>query len=256
MPAKPSSFFWYELMTTDVAAAEKFYKAVVGWNSEPFGGAGVDYIVMKAGDRGVGGMMALPDEAKQMGMPPAWVGYIYAENVDAATAGVKAAGGQVHREPSDIPEVGRFSAVTDPQGAVFMLLQPTGEDQPPLPQSAQGNVGWHELYAREWQSAFDFYAGQFGWEKSDAMDMGEMGVYQLFSVDGQQVGGMMTKPDSIPAPAWVFYFNVEAIDAAAKRVTDNGGNIILAPIEVPGGSWVLQAADPQGAVFALAAPGR
>lgn len=256
MPAKPSSFFWYELMTTDVAAAESFYKTVVGWNSEPFGSAEMEYIVVKAGEHGVGGIMELPEGAKQMGMPPAWVGYIHAEDVEAATAAVKNAGGQVHREPSDIPEVGRFSVVADPQGAAFMLLQPTGEEPPPLPQNAQGNIGWHELYAGEWQSAFDFYASQFGWEKSDTMDMGEMGIYQLFSVNGSQIGGMMTKPPQVPVPAWVFYFNVDSIDAAAKRVTDNGGTVIMGPMEVPGGSWVLQGTDPQGAVFALVAPRR
>jgi predicted enzyme related to lactoylglutathione lyase len=256
MPAQPSSFFWYELMTTDVAAAEAFYTAVVGWNSERFAGSEMEYIVIKAGDRGVGGIMELPEGAKSMGMPPAWVGYIYTADVDAATESLKKAGGQVHREPSDIPEVGRFSVVADPQGATFMFLQPSGEDQPPLPRTAQGGIGWHELYAGEWQSAFDFYAGQFGWTKSDAMDMGEMGTYQLFAVNGEQTGGMMTKPANIPVPVWLFYFNVDAVDAAAKRVTDNGGQVIMGPMEVPGGSWVLQASDPQGAMFALAAPGR
>lgn len=255
MPTRPSSFFWYELMTTDVAAAEAFYKTVVGWSSEPFGGD-MPYIVMKAGDRGVGGIMELPESAKSMGMPPAWVGYIYASDVDAATKRLKDAGGAVHREPEDIPDVGRFSVVADPQGTMFMLLQPAGPDQPSLPANTPGHIGWHELFAVDWQSAFDFYAGQFGWTKDQAMDMGDMGTYQLFAAGGDAIGGMMNKPNEMPTPAWVFYFNVDAIDAAAKRVTDNGGRIIMGPMEVPGGSWVLQGTDPQGAVFALAAPGK
>lgn len=255
MSGTPSSFFWYELMTTDVAAAEAFYKDVVGWGSEPFGAAGMDYVVVKAGDRGIGGIMELPEGAKAMGMPPAWVGYIYTADVDAATEKLKAAGGKVHREPSDIPEVGRFSVVADPQGATFMLLQPSGEDQPPLPRNAPGNVSWHELHAAEWKSAFDFYAGQFGWEKGEAMDMGGMGTYQLYTVNGELTGAVFTKPDEVPSPVWLFYFNVDGIDAARQRVIDNGGKIMLEPMEVPDG-WVLQGADPQGAWFALSARSR
>ena len=62
-----------------------------------------------------------------------------------------------------------------------------------------GHVGWHELYAGEWKSAFDFYAGQFGWTKGEAMDMGEMGTYQIFAAGGEPIGGMMTKPADMPS---------------------------------------------------------
>lgn len=247
-----SSFFWYELMTTDVAGAEAFYKNVVGWSSEPF--AGTDYTVFNAGERSVAGLMLLPDEAKAMGTPPCWVGYIHAKDVDAATTGVKKAGGTVHREPSDIPGVGRFSVVADPQGAAFMLMSPMGPDQPPVPLSTPGHVGWHELYAGEYKSAFDFYAQQFGWTKVREFDMGEMGIYLIFAAGGEQgIGGMMTKPPQVPVPAWQFYFNVTDIQAGAKRITDNGGTITFGPMEVPDGSWVVNAQDPQGAHFALLA---
>lgn len=249
-----SSFFWYELMTTDVAAAETFYKNVVGWTSQPFEGSGIEYVVFNAGERAVAGLMLLPEEAKAMGTPPCWMGYIHAKDVDSATASVKKAGGTVHREPTDIPSVGRFSVVADPQGAAFMLMTPQGPDQPPVPRMTPGHVGWHELYASDWKSAFDFYAGQFGWEKSEAMDMGEMGTYQTFSAGGgEAIGGMMTKPPQVPAPAWEFYFNVTDIQAGAKRITDNGGKITVEPMEVPGGSWIVNAQDPQGAHFSLLA---
>jgi predicted enzyme related to lactoylglutathione lyase len=244
------NFFWYELMTTDVAAAETFYKTVIGWNSEPFGG-GMPYIVLKAGDTGVGGIMAVPEGS---GLSPAWVGYIHSKNVDAATEGVKNAGGTVHREPADIPGVGRFSVVADPQGAMFMLLQPNGPDQPPPPMTP-GHIGWHELYASDWRSAFDFYSGQFGWEKVDEMDMGPVGKYLLYKAGGADMaGGMMTKPDNVPAPVWQFYFIVDDIDAAVKRVTGNGGKILMEPMAVPGDAFVIQAMDPQGAVFSVTGP--
>lgn len=258
MPRTPS-FFWYELMTTDIEAARDFYASVVGWRPEVWDGtdmSGKPYIVMNAADRGVGGIMNLPEEANAMGMPPAWVGYIYAADTDAATKSLKDAGGKVHREPDDIPGVGRFSVVADPQGAMFMLLAPNGPDQPPVKPGTVGHVGWHELYTTDWKAALAFYSGQFGWEKDSEFDMGDMGIYAIFSVDGQQTGGMMDKPPQVPMPAWQFYFAVEAIDAAAGRVTDGGGKVLMGPMEVPGGSWVVQCQDPQGAHFALMAARR
>ena len=258
MPRTPS-FFWYELMTTDIEAARDFYAGVVGWRPEAWDGtdmSGRPYIVMKSAIRGVGGIMNQPEPMKAMGAPPAWVGYIYAADVDAATASVKAAGGSVFCEPADIPNVGRFSVVADPQGAYFQMLHPDGPDQPPVDPGTVGHVGWHELYTTDWKAAMAFYSGQYGWKQERAVDMGEMGTYAVFSVDGQQAGGMMNKPSQIPVPVWQFYFTVEAIDAAAKRVADGGGMVLMGPMEVPNGDWVAQCRDPQGAHFALTAAKR
>lgn len=249
--AAPSKFIWYELMTSDLDAALAFYRAVVGWESEAWDGAAdFRYVVVKAGERGVGGMMTLPQEAAAMGARPGWLGYIQADDVDAATDSLRTAGGHVHREPADIPDVGRFAVVADPQGATFMLLAPKGEDSAPPPPMTPGHIGWHELYANDWTSAFDFYAGQFGWSRGDALDMGPMGTYQLFNADDSS-GGMMNRPDQVPAPMWLYYFNVPDIEAAAQRVAENGGHVVNGPMEVPGGSRILQALDPQGALFAL-----
>ena len=246
-----TSFFWYELMTSDLAGAEKFYPAVVGWTTEEFPNQDMRYVVVNANGNGVGGMMTIPPEAAQMGAPPAWLGYIKASDIDAQTDAVKQAGGQVYREPGPIPGVGRFSVVADPQGAVYMLLQPEGPDMPAVDPMTPGHVGWHEYMGTDWQAAFDFYAGQYGWTKSQSVDMGEMGTYQLFAVDGKDNGGMMDKPPFVPVANWGFYFIVEGIDAAAKRCTDNGGKILMAPMEVPGGQWVVNCMDPQGAHFSM-----
>ncbi len=81
--------------------------------------------------------------------------------------------------------------------------------------------------------------------------MGPMGTYQLFAAGGEAIGGMMTKPAQIPSPAWLFYFIVPEIDAAAARATDRGGQVLNGPMQVPGGGWIVQCTDPQGAMFAL-----
>lgn len=256
MAASPRNFIWYELMTSDTKAAEDFYSSVVGWRPEPFGNAKMAYTVMNAGDRDVAGIMAVPEEARQMGMRPMWVGYIHVPDVDVATENLRDAGGKIHREPEDIPEVGRFSVVADPQGAMFMLMSPQGPDMPPVPPMTPGHCGWHELYAADWQKAFDFYSGQFGWTRGEAMDMGGMGTYQIVNCGDEMIGAMMDKPKEVPSPFWQFYFIVDAIDAATDRIKAAGGSVLMGPHEVPGGSWIVQGLDPQGAAFALVAARR
>jgi uncharacterized protein len=256
MPTSPKSFVWYELMTTDLDAAEAFYCAVVGWQTRDWDQPGMRYTVMSVGEQGVAGLMPLPAEACAAGARPAWLGYIAVDDVDAAADRLRQAGGAIHKQPADIPGVGRFAVVADPQGATFMLFTPLGGGNVPAPACTPGHVGWRELYAADGPRAFDFYAGQFGWTKADAIDMGPMGTYQLFAAGGEPIGGMMTKPDAIPVPAWLFYFNVPEIEAAVARVTDHGGRILHGPLQVPGGSWIAQAQDPQGAMFALVAAPR
>ena len=105
--------------------------------------------------------------------------------------------------------------------------------------------------AADGEKALAFYQEFFGWKKDSEFDMGPMGVYYLFSTGDGEMGGMMTKPPQVPVPCWRYYFNVDGIDAAAARITTNGGKIINGPMEVPGGSFVVHASDPEGGFFAL-----
>lgn len=255
MSQNQGKFVWYELMTSDIAAAERFYKSVVGWTAKDAGMPDMTYTIFSMGEKMVAGLMTTPEDAK--GMPPAWIGYIYADDVDATARDVAAKGGKVYRQPDDIPGIGRFAVVADPHGAALCLFSSSGEGQPDGDQMAPGRIGWHELMAGDLDSAWSFYSSLFGWEKDQALDMGEMGVYQLFKIDGQTRGGMMTKPKDMPAPPyWAYYFNVEAIDAAVERVEAGGGKVVMGPMEVPGGAWIINGVDPQGAHFALVAPKR
>ncbi len=252
MTKSHGAFVWHELMTSDPDAAERFYNAVVGFSCKNSGMAGMDYRIFSAGDSMVAGLMHIPEDAKKMGAPPNWSGYISVDDVDAATEKLKQLGGKVFKEPTDIPNTGRFSVVTDPQGAVFQLFKTAapmpGSEPPP---DAPGHVGWNELYAVDVEAVFPFYAQMFGWVKLDAIDMGPMGKYQMFGNGALAIGGMMNKPEKVSAALWDFYFNVRDIDAATASLTANGGAIVNGPMQVPGGQWVVQALDPQGALFAL-----
>ncbi len=264
MATTTNQFFWYELMTSDHEAAQKFYADVVGWKLTPFGADGHPYTVLEvAGGRGIGGIMPIPPEAATSGMKPHWVGYVHAENLDAAVKQVQAEGGALHHVLDPIPNVGRIAIVSDPQGTVFNLLQPDGDDAPPMPMGIVGGTDWHELHAKDWPVALAFYSKLFGWSGTGDMDMGPIGKYQFFAMEpaaeGAECGttcGAMYNDAEAPRPYWLFYFHVDAIDAAIERVTSGGGKVTNGPMEVPGGLWIINAEDPQGAMFALVAPKR
>ena len=117
-----------------------------------------------------------------------------------------------------------------------------------------GHCHWNELATSDQTAALAFYTGRFGWDKGDAMPMGEMGRYQFITHHGETIGAVMTRLADGPPPAWRFYFGVEDIDVAAQAVSDNGGTIHYGPAEVPGGSFIIVASDPEGALFGLVRP--
>ncbi|CAN5910384.1 VOC family protein [soil metagenome] len=251
----PNSFIWYELMTSDDTAAEAFYRKVVGWTAQDSGQPGMRYTLLSAGDVPIAGLMTLPQDACDAGAKPGWVGYIGVDDVDAYVDRVTKAGGKVHVPATDIANIGRFAMVADPQGTAFCLFKPLSDMPQPAPDPHKpGLVGWHELLAVDGPKALDFYAGLFGWTKDQAMDMGAMGIYQMFAAGKEAIGAVMTKPAAVPVSFWNYYFQVEAIGAAMERLKSAGGTVINGPMQVPGGAWIVQALDPQGAMFSLVGP--
>jgi uncharacterized protein len=245
-------FVWYDQMSNDLAGAETFYSKVVGWSLAPNTMNSQKYTLLKTGENMVGGLMPIPVEAA--GVRPAWMGYIAVDDVKKYADKVKAAGGAIHRPPTEIPNIGTFAVAGDPSGAGFLLFKGDGDQAPMQDPTKPGYIGWHELHGGDAEKSFAFYSGLFGWTKGEALDMGPVGTYQIFTTKGQQSGGMMKKMDQEPAPHWVYYITVDAIDAAQDRVKSAGGQVIHGPMQVPGGSWIINGLDPQGAMFALVAP--
>jgi uncharacterized protein len=245
-------FVWYELMTTDMGAAKRFYGKVVGWSTQDMPHPDMTYTLFTVGGSSVAGLMNLPDDAKKMGVPPSWIGYVGVDDVDASAEKAKRLGGSVHVPARDIPTIGRFAVIADPQGAAIALFKGTNPEPPKSPEpGTPGHTGWHELLTADWEKTFAFYGELFGWQKVEAIDMGPLGKYQIFSAGGPPIGGMFNKPATVPAPFWTYYFNVDAIEPAAERIKASGGKVINGPMEVPGGQWIVQGTDPQGATFAL-----
>jgi len=246
------AFVWYDLFTTDPAAAQEFYGKVAGWGTQAWD-SGMPYTMWMNGDDSIGGVSLLSDEQKQMGAPPHWLAYICVPDTDASANQAVELGGRKLAEPFDIPSVGRACPVMDPSGGVFALCTPAGE-APGQPGAAPvGQVSWHELMSGDGEEAWDFYSALVGWEVTSDMDMGPAGMYRMYGQKGSEMslGGIMTRPAEMPVSAWVYYIRVADLEAALEAVKANGGQVMNGPMEVPGGDHVAQCVDPQGAMFAL-----
>jgi uncharacterized protein len=247
--ASNGHFVWHDLLTKDPKAAMAFYGDVVGWKTQQFGDS---HYTMWIGSEGpLGGVMDLPDEAAKMGAPPHWIGNVQVENVDATAALAKKLGGKVYEEPRDIPTVGRFAVIADPQGGVISVFTPSSAMTLHDPSKA-GEFCWNELMTSDSSAASKFYGEICGWKILQEMDMGPDGTYRIYGLGDQGFGGMMTVPKRTPMPTmWLHYVEVSGLDAAIGRATKKGAKLMNGPMEVPGGSRIAQLMDPQGAAFAL-----
>jgi predicted enzyme related to lactoylglutathione lyase len=242
---------WYELMTTDPKAAEPFYRAVVGWTGAPFEGSPQPYTMLsRAPGAPVAGILKTPDEVRA---PPFWAMYVGVPTLEDAAAHISRLGGRAHSPVIAIPAVGRMQMMADPQGAAFYIFEPASSAYPPEGEPQVGEASWHELMTTDAPAAMPFYQEVFGWQPSEAIDMGPMGTYQMFNRPHGMIGGMMNKPPEMAQvpPNWQVYFRVPDVDAAAERITAAGGRILNGPMEVPGGDRIVNAMDPQGAAFGL-----
>lgn len=244
-------FVWHELMTTDTKSAASFFAKAIGWKTQ-VSPRDPSYTIFAAAGRPRAGLMVLPAAAKAMGAPPSWLTYIGSPNVDETAQQAPSLGGKVLKAPADIPTIGRFAVVQDPQGAVFAAFTPLGGPAADA-EPAIGDFSWHELITTDWRAALTFYQRLFGWDATSAMDMGpEIGTYQMFGRNGRPMGGMFNKPSQAPGPAmWLPYVRVQDSKKVAAAVPKLGGKIINGPMEVPGGDWIATGLDLQGAMFAV-----
>jgi len=253
MANKHGDFIWYELLTTDADAAQAFYGPVVGWTFGDSGQSDMDYRIVNAPEHSIGGLMAITPEMAEHGARPSWLGYITVDDVDTSVTAITTAGGRVLMSAMDIPNVGRIAMVTDPQGAPFYVMTPTGEgeslalayDQPRV-----GHCAWNELCTSDPAAAWSFYGDRFGWVMDGEMDMGPMGKYQ-FIRHGAMLGAIMPCSPEMGPPHWNQYFRVADIDEAKATIEASGGTITNGPMEIPGGDFAMNGIDPQGAHFGL-----
>jgi uncharacterized protein len=244
-------FVWYEMMSKDPKASEEFYSKFVGWSFKDVPMGDFTYRLIHAGEPMVGGIMPL--EEKQ-DIPSHWITYITVDDVDETVKKAVELGGTSCVPPTDIPEVGRFAVVTDPQGAVFSPFKSKSDEEHPNP-TGPGTFAWQELITSDPKGAKDFYTKLLGWGAEES-EIDPDNPYLMFKAGDKEVGGMMMKP--IPEgggrPYWIPYLTVDDVDAATKTAEENGGKTHVSPTDIPniGRFSIMQ--DSQGAAFGLWAP--
>ncbi len=238
---------WVDLATPDVEAALRFYGELFGWHfAEAEGG----YHVAELRDRAVAAIG--PKQADEQ--PTVWTTYLASTDVDATAEKVTAAGGAVLLAPSDVGDSGRLAIAVDPTGGAFGVWQ-AGKHNGFALANENGTVVWNELVTRDYAAAKDFYADVFGYIYTEIGGGGFQ--YSTIEVGGNTVGGLGALPDDTPAgvPAhWRTYFVVADADASLSRAEGLGGRVLRPADDMPYGRWG-DAADPQGASFALIRPG-
>ncbi len=259
-PNPVGAFIWYELMTPDTDGAKAFYDALIGWDISEGAPEFAGYRMIGRSDgKFAGGILPLTDEMQQHGARPIWLGYINVADTDAAVASIEQAGGKALMPAFDIPNVGRVAMVADPQGAPFYVMKPI----PPAGQEKQASdvfspdqqqrVSWNELSTSDPAAARTFYTGQFGWDDTEFMDMGELGEYRFLAQDGTRIGALCgVMPGQ--QPKWRYYIRVPSIAKAKETAEAKGGTIHMGPHQVPTGDYIIIGTDPQGAEFALVGP--
>ncbi len=245
-------FAWFDLMTSDPDAAVGFYTKLLGWTTQKWEGGTEPYTMWVNAGTPLGGVMRLPEEVREAGAPPHWLAYVVVPDVDAAADRTRQLGGSVEHPPTDIPGAGRFAVLSDPQGAGFAVYSSPQPAPTALGPTRVGQFSWHELATTDHAAAYGFYADLFGWDRHEAMDMGEAGTYQIYGRNDMPLGGMFNKPAEMPGPPmWLYYVKVASMEEAVDRVRRLGGQVVNGPMEVPGGDTIAQCMDPQGAMFAL-----
>lgn len=257
------NFVWLDLQTPDLEGGQAFYTKLLGWEVQEGNMGGMPYHMFRHGQDHIGGVMQLPPELQAQGVPPHWLSYTFVESVDATTERALELGANVIVPPTDIPQIGRFSILTDPQGAAFALYSSIDPSQTTV-NRGPGFPAWYELTTSDHRAAKEFYMQIAGFVPDQVMDMGQAGpdqgmddpgTYDLFKAadpNGPAIGGMWTAPASLGIPPhWLPYFEVADIEASVARVKELGGTVLNGPMQVPDGSHVAQCIDPQGAAFGL-----
>lgn len=249
--AKPGDFCWFELATTDQAAAKAFYGAMFGWtaNDNPMG-PDFHYTIFQLRGRNVAAAYTLMPEQLSQGLPPHWGAYVAVANTDEAAARAKSLGGDLVAGPMDVDEHGRMAVLRDPTGAVINLWQAKKEQGVGI-WGEKDSFCWSELMTTDTAAATRFYTALFGWHAKVSEGAGF--PYTHWQNGGADVGGMMgiMKEWGPVPPHWGNYVKVANCSDAVAKAATLGGKVCMPPTEIPNTGRFAMLQDPQGAAFAV-----
>lgn len=239
---------WIDLATSDLARAQRFYGAVLGWTFEVGGPETGGYVTALVDGKPVGGLLAVNP---QWNAPDGWTTYLHTADADATLAAAAAAGGQSCGGAVDIPDRGRMAILSDPTSGRFGLWQPAGHNGFEA-NGVAGGLVYHQLFTTDFAGTLGFYETVFGWTVETESDTDEF-RYSNAVFDGAPLVGVMDGLNFLPADTpsdWTFFVGCEDVDATAVLVVDNGGAVARAPEDTPYGR-LAAVTDPTGAGFNL-----
>jgi predicted enzyme related to lactoylglutathione lyase len=238
---------WVDLAVPDVAAAKRFYQAVIGWDYQDteadYGGYAIAEMPGRQG--AAAGIGPKHDDGPSM-----WTLYFASDDADKAAATVADNGGTILLAPGDVGPLGRMFIAMDPSGAPFGVWQAGTHIGAGLA-NEPGGLTWEDLRSPDPDAARAFFDALFGYTYEGIAMAGE--DYTTFALpsEGFPLGGMggMMGGDGAPAH-WVVYFGVSDTRAAAEAAGKAGGTVVAPPFESPYGV-MAGVADPSGAPFWL-----
>jgi uncharacterized protein len=248
-PASSSEgrFVWQDLVTTDSAAARKFYGALLGWEFTETNRGGRPYLIARTAAGPVGGLIDVRDIK---GAESQWVSYVSVADMNRSVQQVQTAGGKIIVPPT-AAAAGQACVVADPQGAALGLLKPSAEPPADPAKPVPAHFFWREYLAQDATKALDFYKGLLGYDTS-ATDS-KLGIeYFVLRRDSARAGLFQIPAAAVQVrPHWLPYILVDDPSAMTAKATGLGGRILLEPSPDRRNGTLAIIADSTGGVVAL-----
>jgi len=245
----PGKIIWADLVTPDMAVAQRFYGGMFGWTFQTANTAGVEYAVAEAGGQPVGGILQKPlpqDERRQ----PAWLTFIAVRDVDAAERSAISHGAKSVSKATSYRGRGRQAVFADPDGAVFAVLA-SSQGDPPDVLAAPGEWIWSSLLAQDPDREATFYQSIFHYDLFD-LPREDGAVHVILSSDDYARAGVNPLPTGgHRRPHWLNFIRVVSAEDAATKAVALGGKVLVQPVVDRHGGKIAVIADPAGAPFGV-----
>lgn len=241
----PGRAVWYELVTTDLEKAKRFYGGLFGWTFHDVEIRGGRYTVASRDGERIGGIFQPRDEST--GNVSQWVTYFSVDSVDETAHAGEERGAQVVLRPVDLPDRGRTATLVDPEGASFALIRSTGGD-PPAREPPVNAWLWVELWCHSPEAAGRFYGGLFDLQPRTLEIAGTQ--YHVLERAEHSYAGLIQIVDDV-RPNWLPVVRVADAEGVATRTAELGGRVVLPPAKAspPGSAAIV--VDPSGAAVGV-----
>jgi predicted enzyme related to lactoylglutathione lyase len=236
-------FVWYELLTTDIDAARKFYGELFGWS---FRTVGPDALILHEGRR-IGGILQVREETEED--EARWIPTLSVEDVDAAAKAIVENGGAILEGPDEMEPRGAFAVVADPSGAPFVILRSEAGD-PAIVRARPGSFLWTELWTPDPRAVGGFYQTLAGWKYLPVGPVAKATSWVAHR-DGRWTAGLTPMPWNGVEAQWVPSILVGNPAGTAARAKELGGRVLVEPGKAPSDGSAALIADPSGAAFVV-----